>query len=79
MPSHADGLEFQDFLATFRGGKDVFETEHHDCPSFGRGDKVQSGFQNCNQRRFRAHQRPRDMKAVFRQEVVEIIARDAAL
>ncbi|HKF35379.1 MAG TPA: hypothetical protein VKB35_00645 [Ktedonobacteraceae bacterium] len=56
----------------------IGEAEHQQHASGGAGDEAHSGFQHRDAGALGAHQRTRNVKAVFRQQLVEVVAGNAA-
>ena len=77
MPSQAIGLNFSTSSAAFGGGVDVLKPSIATLRAFGARHQVQRRFKDRHQRRFGADQSASDIEAIFRQQVVEVVARDA--
>ncbi|HLX59199.1 MAG TPA: hypothetical protein VKR83_19450 [Ktedonobacteraceae bacterium] len=60
------------------GNIGIGESEHQQRASGGAGDEAHSGFQHGDAGALGAYQRARNVKAVFRQQLVEVVAGNAA-
>ncbi len=74
-----DRPEGEDFRNGVAGLIDVGEAQHQDHPRLRTGHQPRLGFQRDDAGAFAADQRARDVEAVFRQQLIEVVAGDAAL
>src|SRR6266699_715582 len=68
----------KDLHEMITGGIDVGVAEYQERASGRAVDQANGSFEDSDTGTFRANQGPRDMEAVFRQELIEVVARDAA-
>ena len=78
QPLQAGRLELQDLRDVVARAVDVGVAEHQQRLDRRAVDQVQAGLQDGDARPLRARQRPGDVKPVLGQQVVEVVAGDAA-
>ena len=74
----ADGLVFEGEGDGVGGEKGIAEAEHGEHAEGRAGDEVERGGDDVGAGAFRAHQRAGDVEVVFGQQLVEVVAGDAA-